>query len=185
MNSFLLKRLSLLLLGTLLLQAPHIVCAAGVTVEQVMRDFQVRHKLVNDTYLQWPACNPSSQTPAPQFPKDGFYGDILLDSDKGVQLVQDLVTKFYTDNIIYSKFVYAPNGESDLEGATEIRNYTLGDVAPIIIPGDVNADNYMQKLQDLASILLKLKYVKVGASQVDLTSKATRRRDLSWFGNPN
>ena len=55
-------------------------------VEQVQRDFQARYHLVGGSYLQWPQCS-SGQTPAPQFPKDGFYGDLTEDPDKGVELV--------------------------------------------------------------------------------------------------
>src|SRR4051812_32154635 len=88
--------------------------ADGLTIEQVQRDFQVRYHTVNqNAYVDWPSCSSSMQTPAPRFPKDGFYGDTSLDPDRGVELVQDLVQKFYSSATIYNAFVKAPNGESD------------------------------------------------------------------------
>src|SRR5438552_9069931 len=54
-------------------------------VEQVQRDFQARYHLVTGNYLQWPQCS-AGQTPAPQFPKDGFYGDLTEDPDEGVMV---------------------------------------------------------------------------------------------------
>src|SRR5437867_11406077 len=85
---------------------------AELRVEQVQRDFQARYHLVTGGYLTWPKCS-GSESPAPHFPKDGFYGDIIQDPDKGVEVVRDLVQKFYSANVIYTNFINAPNGESD------------------------------------------------------------------------
>src|SRR6266581_2356882 len=86
-------------------------------IEQLMRDYQARYHLFNPgSYLTWPQCS-AGQTPAPHFPKDGFYGDIIQDPDRGVELVQDLVQKFYYDAPVYTSFVNAPNGISDVQGA--------------------------------------------------------------------
>src|SRR6266404_2781351 len=74
---------------------------AQLSVEQVQRDFQIRYNLVTGGFVPWPSCS-SGQSPAPQFPKDDFYGDLTQDPDKGVDVVNDLVQKFYSSAIIYT-----------------------------------------------------------------------------------
>jgi len=133
-------------------------------VEQVQRDFQARYHLVAGNYLQWPECS-AGKTAAPQFPKDGFYGDLTEDLDEGVMIVQDLVQKFYSDSVIYTYFVNAPNGQSDLEGAGSIDNYTADDMV-VIQAAEVDTDNYMNLLAVLASQMAKLTLIQVPATQV-------------------
>ena len=96
---------------------------SGLTVERVQRDFQARHKLVTGTYVEWPSCK-TGGTPAPHFPKDGFYGDIIEDPEEGVRIVQDLVEKFYVGAIIYNHFVVAPSGYDSIHNAANIAEYT-------------------------------------------------------------
>src|SRR6266478_3402092 len=48
---------------------------AELHVEQVQRDFQARYHVITGNYIQWPSCS-RGQSPAPAFPKDGFYGDL-------------------------------------------------------------------------------------------------------------
>lgn len=152
----------IVILGLVLLGVASSGLAAALRVERVQRDFQIRHHLVKGEYVDWPKCN-ASDTPAPKYPKDGFYGDITQDPDRGVELVNDLVQKFYSTAIIYTDFVDAPNGESDLEGDAEIVAYTADDMQVI---GTVTTANYMQKLRDLETDLAKLKLIKVQANQI-------------------
>jgi RHS repeat-associated protein len=153
-----------LLLGAIAILTLTVPAAAQLSVEQVQRDFQVRYRLLNtNSYLKWPQCS-KGLTPAPQYPKDGFYGDLTLDHDKGVEVVQDLVQKFYTSNIIYTAFVKAPNGYSDLEGASSIVNYTAADMTGYT--NNVTTNNYFDVLGGLAHDIAKLGLIKVQATQV-------------------
>ena len=138
---------------------------AQVQVEQVQRDFQVRYHMLNGNYLSWPLCSEGA-TPAPNFPKDNFYGDLTENPILAVQLVQDLAQKFYTDDIIYTSFVKAPNGFSDLEGAASVDLFTSADMTPFVAPSSVTTNNYMDELQTLSSQMAELTLVKVQASQI-------------------
>ncbi len=146
------------------------VCAhAQLRVEQVQRDFQVRYHLLNaNSYLQWPHCS-KGLTAAPQYPKDGFYGDLILDPDKGVEVVQDLVQKFYVDHIIYTSFVKAPNGYSDLDGASSIVDYGAGDMH-IVSSNNVTTNNYISVLANIAADMSGLTLIAAQASQVSSAS---------------
>src|SRR5258705_8679741 len=137
---------------------------AGVQIEKVMRDFQVRYRLVSNAFLQWPKCS-AGITPAPQFPKDSFYGNLNEDPNQGVLLVKDLVQKFYTDNKIYESFVKAANGYNDLENVTSIDNYTSTEI-PTIDATSVTTNNYIEKLQAVASDVAKLKLISVNATPI-------------------
>lgn len=136
--------------------------SAQVTVEQIQRDFQARYYLMMSNYLKWPDC--ISGSPAPNFPKDGFYGDLSENPDKAVEVVSNLVQQFYFSNIVYSSFVKAPNGEADIEGSTVITNYISADMN-VFQGSDVNANNYAAILGSLAADMRKLRLVQIPATQ--------------------
>jgi RHS repeat-associated protein len=136
---------------------------AGLQVEQVQRDFQVRYHLLTGGYVQWPQCS-GGQSPAPQFPKDGFYGDLTQDPDKGVEVVSNLVQKFYADNIIYTSFVKATNGFSDLEGVSNIVTFASSDMQPILTSADVTTNNYLDRLKTIASRMNDLTLLSVACT---------------------
>jgi len=165
-------RLALILLfGAAFLPGVSSLLGAGISVEQVQRDFQIRHKQVRGNYVPWPKCS-TGETPAPAFPKDGFYGDLTEDPDKGVEVVRVLYGTFYITNKIYDEFVKAPNGYGDLENMPSIGVYGLADMPPINHPNspdpvtDVTSANYVQTLQLLAGYIQKLRLIKVTAEQV-------------------
>jgi hypothetical protein len=141
-------------------------------IEQIMRDYQARYHLVTQGgWLTWPSCT-ASGSPAPHFPKDGFYGDISQDPDAGVRLVGDLVAQFYGTAEIYTSFVNAPSGLSGLQGATSIDNFQPGE---LVSPGTVTAANYAVALLTVASHIAKLNMVQVQASQVIASGEADSR----------
>ena len=163
----------------------------GINIERVQRDFQARYHQVTGGYVDWPKCNEANGTPAPHFPKDGFYGDILLDPAKGVELVRDLAKKFDRDTIndelvIYDKFVNAPNGYATLDAAppTSINNYGDVDMLPGILWSQVDENNYLQKLQLLETQMAKLTLVKVEATQV-VTPTADDKQIVFYNGVGN
>src|SRR6266567_470968 len=104
---------------------------AELRIEQAQRDYQARYHLLTGGYLQWPTCS-KGQSPAPQFPKDGFYGDLTQDPDEAVVVIQDLVQKFYSNNVIYGSFVNVTNGFDGLSNVTAITTYTETDMQPVI-----------------------------------------------------
>ncbi len=169
-------RLTALALGAVLMQwaAPAV---AQPHIEQVQRDFQIRYHAVTGGYLDWPKCS-GGETPAPRFPKDGFYGDISQDPDKGVALVQDLVQQFYSDKIIYNRFVKA-NGFGDLDGVPSLPMYTSSDMEPIPSPAGVTSATYPAVLQAVANALAKLKFLSVHASQVIAGDYSDNK--FTWF----
>ena len=46
---------------------------AGIKIEQAQRAFQGRYWFLTSNYVMWPDCTCGT---APNFPMDGFYGDI-------------------------------------------------------------------------------------------------------------
>jgi hypothetical protein len=148
---------------------------AQLQVEQVQRDYQARYHYVTGRYLQWPECG-DGQTPAPQFPKNGFYGDLTQDPDKGVEVVSNLVQNFYWASPIYASFVKATN-YNDLQGASTIATYSAADLQPIPQASDVNASNYMDLLSTIAAHLAGMNFFRVQASQ--LTSIADTKVSYS------
>jgi len=93
--------------------------------------------------------------------KTGFYGDITLDPDAGVELVKDLVQKFYPG--IYTHFVSTQNGMAGLEAATSIRNFLPGEL-PTISADQVSTDNYLDVLKTVAGQIARLTLLWVQAS---------------------
>ncbi len=173
------RRYAALRMGILLvILSLSFIRTAAAGVEQVQRDVQARYHLLTGGYLQWPQCA-AGQTPAPQFPKDGFYGDLVEEQDLGVKIVQDLVQKFYTDNIIYTYFIHATNGYSDLVNVSAITNYIQSDMEPIIHASDVTKINYLDELQAVATQIAKLKLIKVQATQV-VDSSRDHKYNWGW-----
>jgi len=157
--------------GLFLLQLTAPAFAQGIAIERVQRNFQARYHQIKGGYVEWPICNPANQTPAPHFPKDGFYGDLLQDSDKGVELVKDLVQKFYgTSTKVYPDFVKSSdNGYGGLEGVSDIVNLQEEDME-IVLDTEVTASNYVEKLRILETQMGKLNLVKVLAEQIVATN---------------
>lgn len=168
-----LKRIAAGIVFAILVQAIS-TSAAGLTVEQVQRDYQIRYKAVTGSYLTWPECKSSSGTPAPAYPKDGFYGDLSTDPDKAVMVVQDLVQKFYTDDKIFDKFLNITDF-SQIEGASSLPVFP--DEQP---PSSVTAANYSDVLQQIESELSKMKFFKAITWQISYSwvdSKVTLTED--------
>jgi RHS repeat-associated protein len=163
-----------LLFGMLAFQSIFFARAGGIGVEQVQRDYQVRYYMATGQWLKWPSCT-TGGTPAPQYPKDGFYHDVASNPVRGAEIVRDLVQKFYTDQVVYTGFVNATNFE-DLENVSSIPFYTASDLITID-PGDVTTNNYMDKLQILASQITKLKMLWVQGEQVT-SNVLDFRRDI-------
>jgi len=107
---------------------------SGLPIEQAQREYQARYHYLwqsgkffcyyppcpnSAPYVKWPNCR--SGTPAPNFPPDGFYGDVASDPDFAVILVSDLAGKFYGD-AIYPYFVSA------IEGLDHIAHFTSADM---------------------------------------------------------
>jgi RHS repeat-associated protein len=170
-----LKHLSPVVYGAFVL-CFHASALAQLNVERVQRDFQARYHIVTGGYLAWPKCS-AGESPAPQFPKDGFYGDISQNPDKGVEIVTNLVQNFYIDNIIYTGFVNLTNGFDDLEGASNIVNYTEGDMVTID-PSEVDVDNFQQKLQVLETQILRLQFIRAASDLVNQVSTTNSSHDL-------
>jgi len=154
---------SIVLTALLLCSSDH--ANAQITVEQVQRDFQVRYHTLTGGYLTWPNC--SAGTPAPNFPKNGFYGDLTGDPSQGVVLVQDLVKKFYSDNVIFNQFV---NDSSGLEGVSQIPMYTGADMHALD-PAGVDTNNFQASLANISDDIKKLIKVKVQAGGQCLKGK--------------
>ena len=144
---------------------------SGLTVERVQRDFQARHKLVTGTYVEWPSCK-TGGTPAPHFPKDGFYGDIIEDPEEGVRIVQDLVEKFYVGAIIYNHFVVAPSGYDSIHNAANIAEYTTTDFEDIS-GADVTVATYLALLSLVSSDTAKLTLMKVQGTATNKEARIT------------
>ncbi len=136
----------------------------GIQIEQVLRDFQARHQLVTGTNVPWLPCLANS-TPAPPFPKNGFYGNLNENPDEGVRILTNLVERFYTNNVIYTAFVKAPNGYSSIENVTTIDNYASSDMT-FVSWNEITTETLAQKLQVVADQVAKLILIKTNATQV-------------------
>ena len=66
--------------------------AADVKIERAQRKFQARYFFLTSNYVTWPDCTCGK---APNFPMDGFYGDIAKNPALGVRLVKHLAGKFF------------------------------------------------------------------------------------------
>ena len=141
---------------------------AALTIEEVQRDFQARYHAATGSYLTWPPC--SKGTPAPAFPKKGFYGDLNENPDLAVLLVQDLVEKFYFDDPIYTNFMNAGN-QSDFQGVSALPdNFSEGAMTSDIWT-NVTTANYSTYLTNLDTNLQQLRLIKIQASQTEQAAK--------------
>jgi hypothetical protein len=146
---------------------------AAIKIERAQRDFQARYHFVATNYhafngyLPWPACSTCSLTPAPAFPKDGFYGDLTLAPDKAVLLVSNLWTAFFklqlwnstgSGSTVYSHFIATTNGTDGVEGAASVPPFTEADFPSDI--GEINITNYPAKFKILEDYIQRLRWVE-------------------------
>ncbi len=189
MNHFVSKPKAVFICFILLLQWTSTALADGLSVEQVQRDFMARYKAVTGREdFQWLPSKPDNGTPAPQYPGDGFYGDLKTDPDKALHLVQQLVDGFYRTNIIFTHYLKI-NAFSDLEGQYSSTNsfpkYSASDMHAYYSAADVTSANCWTALSDLEKDLQKLKFVLVCATQVVTNNYLDNRYIYSYQSSAN
>ena len=164
---------------------------AAIKIERAQRDFQARYHFVAtnyhalNAYLSWPACSTCGLTPAPAFPKDGFYGDLTLAPDKAVVLVSNLWTTFFelqswnstgSRSTVYSHFVATTNGTDGIEGATSVPLFNDTDFPSDL--GEINTTNYPAKFKILEGYIQRLRWVQCQADQIFDAYKIIEESDL-------
>lgn len=137
--------------------------ADSVGIERSQRELQARYAFLNLGVLQWPDC---SCGPAPAYPKDGFYGDIIQDKQLGVRLTADLAGKFYNE-ALYGNFLNITT--DDISGASQPpANFTAADF-PAISPTNITETNYLVCLPLLQRYIRQLRYTTGDIKQSALT----------------
>ena len=157
----------------LMLIGPAQKTTARIPIEEVQREYQGRVYFLSGGYDVWPAC--PCGTPAPNFPPDGFYGDLDHDRVLATQLVQDLASKFYGD-LQYDNFINTPDGMSGIQGQgplTLATNYDASNFpanvagADMTNPLTITTNNYADCLASLRSYIMMLQYLYCPCSLVN------------------
>ena len=140
------------------------LASARIPIEEVQREYQARVFVVSAGYIGWPACQ--CGTPAPNFPPDGFYGDLDHEKEFATQLVQDLASKFYGDHEIYDGFLNTPDGTTHIQNSpTFPNNYAQADFPPNVAgadmtnPSTITTNNSPQCLAALRAYIMQLNYL--------------------------
>ena len=111
-------------------------CSAQPPIEELQRKFQARYYALQSDFVEWPPCGCS---PAPHFPKNGYYGDLSQNPGKMLELIGDLAGKFLTNAVIYDQFVRSPNNSvDDIEGVSSIPMFNSW-----LLPADLFNPNLM------------------------------------------
>jgi RHS repeat-associated protein len=128
---------------------------ARIPIEQAQREFQTKAMVVYGG-VRWPASGKSCgmSTPAPAYPRDGFYGDLTQDPTLGMELVKDLGQKL-DDNFFLGRFIKNPD---TLAGKENLEIYTAADLPAD--PDDVTKENFEVILDQYLDFIRTLTHIQ-------------------------
>lgn len=167
-----------------------------IPIEKLMREFQARKAATDQDDpqkppIQWPPAEcGENRIPAPPYPPDGFYGNMLCDP----RLMTELVSAVNTEMRAYggySNYIVTPNNEvPDLDGEETVpgqwRHSYSGLFAALdgSLGGYPTLSNYCEYADGLWDVVQQLQFVVVADSTNQSASRnGTHRVTVSGSGD--